>query len=336
MTHHPAHDVRRRAWLTGASAAAAAAAVAWPRIGRAQAWPRRSVSILVPYSAGGSLDLTARLVAQALGERLGQNVVVENVTGAGGSVGIQKVIKSAPDGYSLLAAGDAPLNPSPTAGQSAYRHDMRVELAPIGLINTAPMVLVAHPDFAAADFDQLLASARANPGRFNYATSGVGTILHLTMEMIKQQGRLAIVHIPYRGGALIMNDVAGRQIEMAMVINASALPFLRAKTVKALAVTSAKRLPWLPDVPAVAESAGFKGFDVVSWAGLYAPAGTPDEVVLRLNRELDAVLRLPAVRTRLTDLGAVPGGGTPADFARYIADDRARFARVLKTVPLGG
>ncbi len=306
-----------------------------PGVSLAQsAWPSKPITIIVPYSAGGSLDLTTRLVAQRLSEKLQQNVLVENVTGAGGSVGIQKAIKSTPDGYTLLMAGDAPLNPAPGVGQSYYRHDMQTELIPLGLVNTAPMVVVAHPSFPANNFNEFIALARANPGKYNYATSGVGTILHLTMEAVKVQGKFFVVHIPYRGGTLIVNDVAGKQIDMAVLINASALPAIKSGAIKALAVTSERRLPWLPNVPAISETTGFKGFDIASWAGLYAPVGTPTAVTSRLNQELNAVLKMDSVRSRLNEYGAMPGGGSLQDFQQFISQDRARFAKIVRTVPL--
>jgi tripartite-type tricarboxylate transporter receptor subunit TctC len=312
-----------------------ASAALLPGVANAQqAWPAKPLTIIVPYSAGGSLDLTTRLVAQRLSERLQQNVLVENATGAGGSVGILKAMKSAADGYTLLMAGDAPLNPAPAAGQSRYRHDMQTELVPLGLVNTAPMVLVAHPSFAANNFNEFLALARANPGKFNYATSGIGTILHLTMELVKAQGKIFAVHIPYRGGALIVNDVIGKQIDMALLINASALPAIKSGALKALAVTSERRLPWLPNVPAISESTGFKGLDIASWAGLYAPVGTPAPVLARLSQELNAVLKMEPVRTRLSEFGAMPGGGSPQDFNQFIAQDRAKFAKTVRSVAL--
>lgn len=306
------------------------------RLSSAQtAWPNKPIQIVVPFGAGGSLDLTTRLVAQRLSERLGVAVNVENVTGAGGSVGIQKTIRSTADGYTLLMAGDAPLNPTPTPGGSFYRHDMRTELTPISLINTAPMVLIAHPSVKANNFDEFLVLLRANPGRLNYATSGIGTILHLTMEMIKQQAKVFITHIPYRGGAQIVNDVIGNQIETALLINATVLPAIKTGSIKALAVTSQARLPWLPQVPAIAESKGFAGFSVSAWAGLYAPAKTPESIVSRINTEVEAILKTEAVKTRLSEFGAVVQGGTPEVFSRFIEQDRARFASVLKSIPLG-
>jgi tripartite-type tricarboxylate transporter receptor subunit TctC len=207
-------------------------------------------------------------------------------------------------------------------------------LVPIVLVNTAPMVLVAHPSVPANNLPELIAYAKKNPGRLNYASSGIGTIPHLSMEMIKTQAGIHMVHIPYRGGAQIANDVAGKQVDLAMMISASALPHIQSKVVKALAVTGDARLASLPDVPTVAEASGFKGYNVVSWAGLYAPAKTPDTVVQRLALEVSEVLKLDAVRSKLLEQAVVPRGGTPAAFAAFITQDRAQFMQILKTVSL--
>jgi tripartite-type tricarboxylate transporter receptor subunit TctC len=316
--------------------ACAAVAVLHTREAAAQAdWPRKPLTLVVPYSAGGSLDATTRLLAQHLADQLKQQVVVENVTGAGGSLGMSKVIQAAPDGYTFLVAGDAPLNPKPDAQGSFFKHDVLRELRPVALVNTAPMVLVAHPSVEANNLAEFVALARRHPGRFSYATSGIGTLPHLGTEMLEQAGKIHLVHIPYRGGAQIVNDVAGKQLELAMLIVASAVPSIRSGSVKALAVTSGKRSALLPDVPAAAETRGFEGFDVSSWAGVYAPAATPPAVVERMNRAVDDVLKLEAVRTRLAQAGAVPGGGAPGAFASFIREDRAKVQRVLKDVKLG-
>jgi tripartite-type tricarboxylate transporter receptor subunit TctC len=298
------------------------------------AWPNKPVSIIVPYSAGGSLDTTTRIVAARLSERLGQSVLVENVTGAGGSVGIMKAIAATSDGYTLLMAGDAPLNTSNAPGAPIYKHDMLKELSPVSLVNTAPMVLVAHPSLKAQSIGELLSLAKSKPGSLNYASSGVGTMPHLATEMIKQQAGIHMVHIPYRGGTQIANDVAGNQIDLAMLINASAAPYIKAKSLKPLAVTSEKRLALMPDVPAIAETPGMGGFNVVSWAGLYAPANTPAAIVNRLNKEIDDILKTEAVRSRLNDLGAVTGGGSTASFINFIEQDRTKFIKILKTVSI--
>ncbi len=298
------------------------------------AWPTRPVTLVVPYSAGGSLDATTRLVAQKLSERIGQQVLVENVTGAGGALGFAKVMQAAPDGLVFLMAGDAPLNPNAPAGGPYCKVDVLKELQPVVLVNTAPMVLVAQPALPANNLGELIALAKKQPGKLSYATSGIGTLPHLATEMIKQLAQIHMVHIPYRGGSQIANDVAGKQVDLAMLIAASAAPYVQAKTVKAIALTGGKRLALLPDVPAAAETPGLEGFDVVSWAGLYAPAKAPAAAVNRMNREIDEILKTAAVRDMLAKQGALPGGGTPAAFASFIQQDRAKIAKVLQLTSL--
>ena len=314
-------------------AAACGAAGIWPAAAQT-AWPRaKPISIIVPFGAGGSLDGTTRLVAQALASRLGQSVTVENATGAGGTVGIQKAIAAAPDGYSFLMAGDAPLVPG-GPGQSSYRFDMLRDMIPVSLVNTAPMVLVAHPSIPANNFAELVPYVRRSPGKLNYASSGVGTLPHLAMEMVKRKAGLHIVHIPYRGGAQIANDVAGNQVELAMLITASAIPFLKSGAIKALAVTGANRIAALPQVPAIGEMATMRGFNVVSWAGLYAPANTPTDVVQRVSQELAELLKTEAVRGRLAEQSIFAQGSTPAGFAQFITQDRAQVQQILQTLSL--
>jgi tripartite-type tricarboxylate transporter receptor subunit TctC len=297
-------------------------------------WPTRPITIIVPYSAGGSLDGTTRLVAQKLSERLNQQVIVENVTGAGGGLGFAKAIQAAPDGHTFLMAGDSPLNQNPPAGGPYYKHDVLKELQPVVLVNTAPMVLVAHPSLPAKNLAELVALAKKQPGKLSYATSGIGTLPHLATEMIKQLSQIHMVHIPYRGGAQIANDVAGHQVDLAMLIAASAAPFVQSKALKPIAVTGDKRLALLPDVPAAAETPAFKGFHVVSWAGLYAPAKAPAQAVARMNQEVDTILKTDAVRDALAKNGALPGGGAPAAFATFIEQDRAKIGKVLQVTSL--
>ena len=314
-------------------AAASGAAGIWPATAQT-AWPRaKSISIIVPFGAGGSLDGTTRLVAQALASRLGQSVTVENATGAGGTVGIQKAIAAAPDGYSFLMAGDAPLVPG-GPGQSSYRFDMLRDMIPVSLVNTAPMVLVAHPSVPANNFDELVQYVRRNPGKLNYASSGVGTLPHLAMEMVKRKAGLHIVHIPYRGGAQIANDVAGNQVELAMLITASAMPSLKSGAFKALAVTGASRIAALPQVPTIGELSAMKGYNVVSWAGLYAPAQTPTDVVQRVSQELVELLKTEGVRGRLAEQSIFAQGSTPSGFAQFITQDRAQVQQILQTLSL--
>lgn len=327
----------RRDVLRAALAATAAGAVGpWTSVAAqtAPAWPRaKPVTVIVPYAAGGSLDGTTRLVGQTLAARWQHTVQVDNTTGAGGSIGIAKAIAAAPDGYTFLMAGDAPFIPG-GPGETRYRHDMTRELVPVGLVNTAPMILVAHPSFEAQDFNQFVSIVKRQPGRTSYATSGVGTLPHLAMEMIKRAAGLHIVHIPYRGGAQIANDVAGKQIEFALVISATALPSIRSGLLKPLAVTGDRRLPMLPNVPTVAESPGFSGFNVGSWAGLYAPARTPADIVQRMNADLVAVLQSDAVKGRLAEQGIFTQSGSAADFATFIERDRAQLGRILQVLSL--
>ena len=317
--------ISRRTLVALAAASLAGAAVAQPQ------WPAgRPITIIVPFSAGGSVDASARLLATRLGERLKQSVVVENVAGAGGAIGVAKAAASAPDGYTLVMGADSPIAIARLVNPAAVKYDAMKDLAPVGLVNTAPMVLVAHPSLPAKNLSELVALARKQPGKLSYATSGIGTLPHLATEMLKQAGQVHMVHIPYRGGSQIANDVAGNQVDLAMLIAASALPFVQSKALKPIAVTGAHRLALFPDVPAAAETPGFKGYEVVSWAGIYAPANTPPGVVARMAREVDEVMKMPDVRRSLAQAGALPGGGTSADFARFIEQDRARFTQAIQ------
>jgi tripartite-type tricarboxylate transporter receptor subunit TctC len=324
----------RRHHLGSLAALAVACALPTRALAQAAAWPKaKPLSIIVPFAAGGSLDGTTRLVSQHLSTRLAQTIAIDNATGAGGTVGMGKAIAAAPDGYNFLMAGDSPLTPG-GPGQSSYRFDVQRELMPVVLVNTAPMVLVAHPSVPANNFDELVAYIKRNPGRLNYASSGIGTLPHLAMEMLKRQAGMHIVHIPYRGGAQIANDVAGKQIELAMLISASALPSIRSGAVKAIAVTGDTRLQALPQVPAIRESAAFKDYNVVSWAGLYAPAKTPTDIVQRMSQEISDVLKMDAVRNRMQEQSIFPQGGSPEAFAQFIQRDRAQVMNILQVLSL--
>ncbi len=308
--------------VTGSAAFSSAAQPAWPAA--------KPITIIVPFSAGGSVDATARLVGQKLGERLKQTVVVENLAGAGGVIGVAKAVQAAPDGYTLVLGADSPIAIARLVTPASVRYDAQKDLTPIGLVTTAPMVIVARPGLAAASLSEVVELARAQPGKLSYGTSGVGTVLQLAMEMIKEQAKVEIIHVPYRGGAQIVSDVIGNQLDLAMLVSISAVSQVQSKRLKAIAVTSDKRVASLPDVPTVAETPGFKGFNVVAWTGLFAPAHTPPAIVERLSRELDAVLRSDEVRDKLAEQGAVPGSGTPAAFATFVAREEERYARIVK------
>ena len=297
-------------------------------------WPAaRPISIIVPFTAGGSVDATARLIGQRLGERLKQSVVIENVAGGGGTIGpigTARAAQAAADGYTLLLGADSAIAIAPLVNPAAVRYDALNDLTPIGLVTTAPMLLVARPGLAASNLAEIVSLARAQPGKLSYATSGVGTVLHLAMEMIKQQAKIDIVHVPYRGGAQIVADITGNQVDLAMLISISAVPQVLAKKINGIAVTDGKRLAALPDVATVAESPGFKGFDVVAWTGLFAPARLPTAIVEQLNRELAEVLKSDEVRGKLAQQGALAGSGSAAAFAGFVERERTRYAGVVR------
>ena len=308
-----------------AAAAFGAAAQAQP------AWPAaKPITIIVPFSAGGSVDVTARLVGQKLADRLKQSVVVENVAGAGGTIGVAKAAHAAPDGYTLVLGADSPIAIARLVNPAAVKYDPLKDLAPVGLVTTAPLVLVARPGLPANTLADVLRLAKQNPGQLSYATSGIGTVLHLAMELIKDQGKVFITHVPYRGGAQIVSDVVGNQVDLAILVSVTATPNILARKMKGIAVTDGKRLPTLPDVPAVAETPGFKGFDVAAWTGLFAPAQTPPAVIERLNRELNEVLRSDEVRGKMQEQGAIGGSGSAAQFAGLVQREQERYARIVK------
>lgn len=313
-------------------ALAALLAAALPGAALAQAaWPAgKPITLIVPYSAGGSVDFNARLVATRLGERLKQSVVIENVAGAGGVIGVAKAANAAPDGYTLVAGPDSVMAIGRLINPAAFKFDPLKDLAPVGMLNTAPMVLVARPGLPVQNWADFLKLAKASPGQYNYATSGVGTVLQLAMEQIKQREGIFVTHVPYRGGAQIATDVIGNQIDLAMLVSTSAIPHVAAGRVKALGVTSGQRLDALPQVPAFGETPDLKGYAMLSWTGIFAPARTPAPVVQRLNEELNAVLKDPEVRAKLLEQGAQPGHGTAEELGRFVQAEAARNQKIVQ------
>jgi len=308
--------------LLGTLAGVASAQPSWPGA--------KPITLIVPYSAGGSVDFTARLVATKLGERLKQSVVIENVTGAGGAIGVAKAVNAAPDGYTLVAGPDSAIAIGRLINPAAFKFDPLRDLAPVGMLNTAPMVLVARPGLPVKDFADFVKLAKASPGKFNYATSGVGTVLQLAMELLKERTGIFVTHVPYRGGAQIATDVIGNQVDLAMLVSTSAIPHVTGNRLKALGVTGSQRLEALPQVPAFGEMPGLKGFDMVSWTGIFAPANTPAPIVSRLNQELNAVLKDPEVRAKLQEQGALPGTGSPEDLGRFVKSEYARNQKIVQ------
>jgi tripartite-type tricarboxylate transporter receptor subunit TctC len=293
----------------------------------AQAWPSKPLRLIVPFAPGGTTDVLARLVGQKLADALGQQVLVENKPGAGGNLGTELAVKSPPDGYTLVMSFDGTMAINP----STYRKlpfDPQKDLAPVASVAQVPLLVVVHPGVAAKNLAEFVALARANPGGINYSSAGHGSTGHLTGELFAGRAGLKMVHVAYKGGGQAVQDLLGGQIQMLVTALPTVEGHLKGGKLRALAFTSSKRVPGAPEVPTLAES-GYAGFEVLSWYGILAPAGTAPEIVRRLNAEINRILQAPDVRERLAALGTEPTGGTPEQFAETIRADIARWARVV-------
>ena len=308
-------------------AALAAALVFTATLGQAQGWPTKPVRMIVPFPPGGSTDNLGRMLAAELTKTFGQPVIVENKGGANGNIGSAEVAKASPDGYTLLVSGVG----SNAINYSLYRTMPYADrdFAHVTLLATGPNVLAANPNFPARSFKELIELAKANPGKFSNASSGNGSSGHLAFELLKQKAGLDIVHIPYKGGGPAITDVIGNQVPFLFINQDNALPHVRGGRLRALAVASLERNPAYPDVPTVAES-GFPGFSAVSWFGLSAPAGTPPDVIKRLNEATVKAMNTPEIRKRLEDSGFVVVAGTPQQFNEFVASEIAKWGAVAK------
>jgi tripartite-type tricarboxylate transporter receptor subunit TctC len=304
-----------------------ALSLAIPGGASAQAWPAKPVKVVVAFTAAGTTDILARSVGQRLAERFKQQFVIENRPGAGGNIAADYVAKSAPDGYTLLMGTS-----SLAISQSLYKklaYDLIRDFAPITQAVNYTNLLVVHPSAGVSNVAELLALARAKPGALSYGTAGNGTPPHMTGELFKSYTGVNILHIPYKGGAPAIADLVAGQIPMMFDNVPPLLPHVQAGKMRPLAVTSLKRISVLRDVPTLDE-AGLKGFDSVAWNGVLAPAGTPKEIIARLNTEILRILSLPDVRERLSSQGADPVGGTPEQFAALIRAEIRKWAKVVK------
>ena len=294
----------------------------------AQAWPNRPVRLIVPFAAGaGTNDIMARLVGQHLGARLGQPVVIENRPGAGGIAGTEAAAKAAPDGYTFLMTNVSLVTSAYLYAKLPY--DPQRDFVPVSLVATAPLMLVVHPSVAASSVRELIALARANPGRLTFGSGGVGSTPHLAAELFKSLAGIDAVHVPYKGGAPALNDLVGGQLSFMIENVPGTMPFARAGKLRALAVTSAERTSLDPRLPTMAE-AGVPGYEVVGWNGIVAVTGTPVEITKRLQAETANVLRQPEVRERLAAMGAEPVGGTQDEFAAFMRAENARWGRIIR------
>jgi tripartite-type tricarboxylate transporter receptor subunit TctC len=293
----------------------------------AQSYPVKPIRIVVPYAPGGAVDIVARAVGQDLTKRLGQSVLVENRTGAGGNVGSDAVAKAAPDGYTLLMA-----SPANTINPTLYTkmpYDPMRDLVPIVLIGSVPTVLIANRSLPVQNVKQLVALAKSQPGALVYGSGGSGTTEHLAGEIFKSAAGVDMLHVPYKGGAQVITDLLGGQIALMFVNQLGALPHITAGKVKALAVASAERSPALPQIPTFAEQ-GYPDMKVSVWWGIMGPAGMPRDLVNRLNRDIVAALSSPEMQERLQTLSARPIGGAPEAFTKFFAEETTRWARVVK------
>jgi tripartite-type tricarboxylate transporter receptor subunit TctC len=294
----------------------------------AQAYPSKPIRFVVPYPAGGPLDTIARLLGAKVGESVKQPVVVDNKPGAGGNIGADIVAKSPADGYTILMGAVATHAINPTLYKSVG-YDPVKDFAPVTQVASTPNVLVVNPSLPAANVREFVAYAKANPGKLSFGSGSIGSAGHLAGELFKTMTGVDMVHVPYKGAAPAMQDLVAGQIHLMFDNLASSLGQVRGGKVRALAVTTAQKTALAPELPTIAES-GLPGFDISTWFGVFAPAGTPKEALDRLHAEFTKALAAPEVREKMTALGAEPVGNTPEQFAAYIKSEAEKYARVIK------
>ena len=314
----------RRRFLYLAAGAAALPAVSL--IATAQTYPTRPVRFIIGYPAGGSADLTARLLGQWLSERLGQPFVIESRPGAGTNIATEAVVNAPPDGYTLLLV--APANAINATLYEKLNHNFMRDIAPVAGLIRFPNVIVVNPSVPAKTVPELIAYARANPGKLNMASSGNGSTIHVSGELFKMMTGVNMVHVPYRGGAPALTDMISGQVQVMFDNVPTSIEFIRAGKLRALAVTTATRSEVLPDLPTVADFV--PGYEASAWYGVGVPKGTPDDVIDKLNKEINAILADPKAKARLADLGASLLAGSPADFGKLVADETEKWGKVVK------
>jgi len=294
----------------------------------AQAWPSKAIRIVVPFPPGGGTDIIARETSQKVAAATGWTFVVDNKPGAGGNLGVDAVAKSPADGYTIVLGQTSNLAINPTL-YSKLPYDPQKDLTPIVLLADAPLVIVTGANSPYKTLADAVNAAKAKPGGVNFASPGNGTVAHLTSELFQKAAGVKTQHVPYKGANQALTDVISGNVELYMSSVPTLLGHIRQGKLRALAVTSAKRVDDLPNVPTINEL-GYKGFNAVTWFGLLAPAGTPKDIVARLNAEFNKALQQPALRKRLGDEGADPAGGTPERFASLIKDDIPRWGKIVK------
>jgi tripartite-type tricarboxylate transporter receptor subunit TctC len=318
MTFHRRHFLR----LAGAM-------IALPAVSRgalAQAYPSRPVRLVIGYPPGGSADITARLITQWLSERLGQSFIVESRPGGGTNIATEAVINAPPDGYTLLLV--APANAINATLYEKLNHNFLRDIVPVAGLIRFPNVVVVNPDVPVKTIPELIAYAKANPGKLNMASSGNGSTIHMSGELFKMMTGVNMIHVPYRGGALALTDMIGGQVQVMFDNIPTAMEFVKSGKLRGLAVTGAGRSETLPDLPTVADF--LPGYEATSWYGLGAPKGTPAEIFEKLNREVNAILAEPKTKARFLELGATMLPGSAADFGKLVADETEKWGKVVK------
>ena len=311
--------------LRGILAACAVALLSQPAA--AQTYPNKPIRVIVSAPAGGVLDVTARLIAPGLSGLLGQQLVIDNRGGAGGLIGAELAAKAIPDGYTLLISTPGALTILPHMRSVPY--DTLRDFAPVGLISSGPFLLLSHPTLPVKTLQDLLALARAQPGKLNYASSGNGVPNHLAMELLKSMTGISITHVPYKGQAQAVTDLLAGQMNLMFNSIATMLPHVRSGRLRVLGIASSKRSPQFPDTPTIAE-AGVPGFEADIWFGMLAPANTPRRIISRLNDVLVKVVRAPETRAQFEALGADPVGSSPEEFAAFIRKETEKYAKIVK------
>jgi tripartite-type tricarboxylate transporter receptor subunit TctC len=317
-------ELPRRHFLRVAAGAVGLPAVA--SIARAETYPARPVHFIVPQAAASSSDITARLIGQWLTDRLGQQFVVDDRPGVGGNIGTEAAVRSPADGYTLLLVNSQ--NAISPALYPNLSFDFIRDIAPVARINGVPLVMEVNPSVPAKTVPEFIAYAKANPGKINMASAGVGGPQHVAGELFKAMAGVDLVHVPYRGSTPAITDLLGGQVQVMFDVMATALPQVKAGKLRALGVTTVKRLDALPDAPAIAEF--LPGYEAVAWIGIGAPAGTPAAVIETLNKQINAGLADDKIRSKLVDLGYIVVTGSPADFGTFIAAETQKWGKVIR------
>lgn len=320
---------RIRTLLRHTVAAGALAVAAASPAAAQDTYPSKPIRIIVPYTAGGGVDTVARILSDKLSKSLGQPIIVENKPGASGMIGAQAATKSAADGYTLLlsAAGEIAVNPHLYKGRMQY--DPQKDLAPISLVAKIPNVLVINEDIPAKNTADLIAYAKANPGKLTYSSSGVGNPQHLNGELFNKMAGTQITHVPYKGASQQLTDVMAKHVSMTFTSIAAALPLIKDGRVRPIAVTSTQSVPSLPNVPPLAQSKSLASYNLVNWFGLFAPAKTPGPIISKIHAELSKALKDPEIRQKLEVQGAEPTLMTPQQFAQFITIESTKFGKII-------